>query len=87
MPPGRPGRYAERGFTHFDFSAALPVGVIPLGFMSGVLNAEIHVQKNHDLNTRLVDGLGETRSLVVWFGASVTLLGPRCNPTRSICRN
>lgn len=83
--PDQVARFATSGVTHLDFSADLTAGYVPLGFVSGALNLAFHVQRNIDANARRIGGNGLERDWITWVALSLTVVGPRCRPTRGIC--
>jgi hypothetical protein len=85
--PTETAHFAEDGVTHIDVSADLTVGYLEIGPLNGALNIEFHLQRNRDPATKVIDGAGNTGNVIPWFGVTLTVLGPRCRPTRAICRN
>lgn len=84
--PDQVAHFATSGVTHLDFSADLTGGYFPLGFLSGALNVAFHVQRNIDAYTRRIGGNGLERDWITWVAFSFSVVGPRCRPTRDICR-
>ena len=80
------GYFADRGLTHFDLSLSLPVQYLSLGPMSMAPWIEMHFQFNRDRITRRKDASGESDGFITWLALGVSLLGPRCQPERDICR-
>ena len=85
---GAPAAYARNGVTHWELSATAPIGWLPVTLPGVALDlaivADYRLTRAVDPATaRRPDG---TLDIVRHrFALTLTLLGPRCRPTRAVC--
>ncbi len=75
--------FEDSGLTHIDLSTGLVIGYVPLGFLNASVYVDFHVQYNHDPRTKIT--AGGSKDWITWLGITVSLLGPRCQPSPRIC--
>ncbi|MDX1430080.1 MAG: hypothetical protein R3282_07320, partial [Rhodothermales bacterium] len=79
------GYFADRGWSHVSFELATTIGYLPLGPLRSAVEIKGGFVRKFDERAKLGSiGIGEDRT-TPFFGLTISMSGPRCQPKRSIC--